>query len=142
MKTILLAACALASAASAFAQGTVIFSSYNSLGTVHYWGPSATVPDLSLQGNGPTDTPAGTTDYAGAGMLMIGAPGGLNASTTFAQLLWANGASQPLNSLVPGGQITTFRTGLYGGPNQHDHRHNRGFDTGLGCRHVCDGGLG
>ena len=79
--------------------------------TYHYWGPSATAPDLVLSGPGAGDAPAGTVGYAGAGMTMIGATGGLNASTTFAQLLWANGANQPIDSLVPGGQTTTFRTG-------------------------------
>ena len=112
MKKLILAAFALTAAVSVFAQGTVFFSSYNSLGTVHYWGPSATAPSLSLLGNGVSDTPAGTSDYAAAGMTMLGTPGtAYGASTTFAQLLYANGANQPANSLVPGGQTTTFRTG-------------------------------
>jgi hypothetical protein len=111
MRKLTLAAFAVSIAGSVFAQGTVVFSSYNYLGTVHYWGPSPTYPMLILQGNSAIDSPPGTTDYAGQGMLMIGAPGGYSAATTFAQLLWANGANQPINSLVPGGQTTTFRTG-------------------------------
>ena len=111
-RKLIVAAFALTIAGSVFAQGTVVFSSYNYLGTVHYWGPSTTAPDMSLLGNGASDTPAGTTDYAAAGMTMLGTPGSAyGAATTFAQLLWANGANQPANSLVPGGQTTTFRTG-------------------------------
>ena len=48
------------------------------------------------------------------GLSLIGSTGlygRFGAATTFAQLLWANGANQPADSLVPGGQTTTFRTG-------------------------------
>ena len=38
MRKLTLAAFALTIAGSVFAQGTVVFSSYNYLGTVHYWG--------------------------------------------------------------------------------------------------------
>jgi hypothetical protein len=41
----------------------------------------------------------------------VGLTGKYGASTTFAQLLWANGANAAESSLVPGGQTTTFRTG-------------------------------
>jgi hypothetical protein len=114
MKKLILAAFALTAAVSVFAQGTVNFGSYNSLGTVHFWGPSSTAPGLSLVGNDTSDSPAGTINYAAAGMTMIGANGlggKYGASTTFAQLLWANGAGAAETSLVPGGQTTTFRTG-------------------------------
>ena len=111
-RKLIVAAFALTTAVGVFAQGTVVFSSYNSLGTVHYWGPSTTTPALAFDGNGASDTPAGTINYAGSGMVMLGTPGQpYGAATTFAQLLWANGANQPIDSLVPGGQTTTFRTG-------------------------------
>ena len=113
-RKLIVAAFALTVAGGVFAQGTVAFSSYNSLGTVHYWVASPTAPWQSLSGNSAADSPAGTTDYEHYGMMLIGSTGTgghWGSSTTFAQLLWANGASQPLNSLVPGGQTTTFRTG-------------------------------
>ena len=142
-RKLIVAAFALTIAGSVFAQGTVVFSSYNYLGTVHYWGPSATAPDMSLLGNSATDTPAGTTDYAAAGMTMLGTPGSAyGAATTFAQLLWANGANQPANSLVPGGQTTTFRTGNTVGRISMITDTITGLDTRLGCRHVRHGGLG
>jgi len=85
-------------------------------GTSRVWGPSATVPGgLALVGNSATDNPAGTVDYEGAGLLKIGAAGGLAAATTFAQLLGANGADQPEGSLTPQGAVTTFRTGSAAG---------------------------
>lgn len=111
MKQLILATFAVTAAVSIYAQGTVTFGCYNSLGTTHFWGPSTSAPSLMLQGFGSNDSPSGTTPYAASGMIMIGAPGGLAASTTLAQLLYANGANQPASSLVPGGQTTTFRTG-------------------------------
>ena len=47
-------------------------------------------------------------------MTLIGANGSggkYGSATTFAQLLFANGAGQPESSLVPGGQTTTFSSG-------------------------------
>jgi hypothetical protein len=114
MKAIILGTFALASAASAFAQGTVIFDCYHNGSTSHFWAAGLSNANLSLIGNSAEDTPAGPIDYAAAGMFLIGAngTGGKGgAATTFAQLLWANGANAPASSLVPGGQTTTFRTG-------------------------------
>ena len=57
---------------------------------------------------------AGTNDYAAAGMSVIGAQGTggkYGGSTTFAELLFANGAGAAESSLLPGGQTTSFRTG-------------------------------
>jgi len=95
-----------------------VFGCYNQLGTTHFWGPSdpnAPWCAISLVGLGTNDSPAGKIDYAAAGLSMIGASGTggkYGSSTTFAQLLWANGANASEASLVPGGQITTFRTGV------------------------------
>jgi hypothetical protein len=114
MKAIIFGAFVLAAPASVLAQGTVIFTSYYEGSTSHFWAAGLAAPYLGLTGNGPEDTPAGTIDYAAAGMFLIGAngTGGKGgAATTFAQLLWANGANAPASSLVPGGQTTTFRTG-------------------------------
>jgi hypothetical protein len=109
MKKLILAAITLTSAASVFAQGTVIFN--NRLGGIsHVWAGGSS----QIQGNASIDTPAGSTQY-GAGYALIGTTGGLNPSTTFAQLLAAPGAGAPESSLVPSGGTTTFRTGAASG---------------------------
>jgi len=109
MKKLILAAVTVASAASVFAQGTVIFN--NRLGgTSHvYSGGSAQV-----QGNTASDNPAGSTVY-GAGYTLVGTVGGLAASSTFAQLLAAPGQNAAESSLQPSGQTTVFRTGAGAG---------------------------
>lgn len=118
MKKLIIAACAITCAVSVFAQGTVNFANRTALGINHVYGPSSSNPALILTGQGLADTPAGTVDYAGAGMALIGA-GGLTgqygATTTFAQLLAANGANAPEASLTPQGATTTFRTGTAAG---------------------------
>ena len=90
MKKLILTAFALTAAVGVFAQGTVGFGCYNALGTVHFWGPSSNNASLFMLGNGPTDSPAGTNDYVGRGMALIGAngtSGKYGSSTTLAQLL-------------------------------------------------------
>lgn len=116
MKKLILAAIALTTAAGVFAQGTVVFNNRISGSTVnqtgHVWGPG-TPPGLTLVGLGSNDSPAGTTDFAGNGMQLIGA-GGRNVqygyATTFAQLLAANGGNV-LGALTPASGVTTFRSG-------------------------------
>jgi hypothetical protein len=110
MKKLILAAITLTSAASVFAQGTVVFNNrVAGTGITHIYGGAGAV-----SGNGPTDLPAGTTDWTG--YLLIGTVGGLGGSTTFAQLLGASGASAPEASLVPSSSpATTFRTGSAAG---------------------------
>lgn len=101
------------------AQGTVWFANRIAGQTVnqttHIWGPSATAPYLSLIGLGSNDSPSGTTAFGWAsGMSLIGAHGSgghLGYATTFAQLIGAVGINQPASSLVPVGQVTTFRSG-------------------------------
>ena len=86
--------------------------------TTHIWGPYAMAPDLSLVGFGSNDTttrlaPTNTINFAAHGMTMVGQPGGLPAATTFVQLLGVDAptsALMPESSLVPVGQIATFRT--------------------------------
>jgi hypothetical protein len=110
MKKLILAAITLTTAASVFAQGTVTFNNrIAGTGTTHVWsGP------LALQGNGPSDTPAGSTDYTG--YLLIGTSGGLSATTTFAQLIGAPGAGAAESSMLPSSSPpTTFRTGAGAG---------------------------
>jgi hypothetical protein len=111
MKKLVLTAFALTTAVGVFAQGTVIFN--NRLdNTSHVYGGGAS----SVRGNAANDTPAGSTSYTG--LPLIGANGLLGtfgASTTFAQLLAANGANQAESSLLPAAGITTFRTGAAAG---------------------------
>ena len=93
-------------------QGTVFFSN-RGVTTTHVWGPSATAPWLVLSGLGVNDVPAGTTPFAASAMALIGAGGTgghYGSATTFAQLIGAVGAGQPLDTLVPVGQTTTFRS--------------------------------
>jgi hypothetical protein len=119
MKKLILTAFALTTAVSVFAQGTVIFSQRNSLGTTHVWGPSSATPTMSVMGYGPTDTvngTNGTVPFAASGLALIGANGTggkYGNATTLAQLLALNGTSGLTNepSLVPDGQTTTFKTG-------------------------------
>ena len=91
MKKLILAACALTCAASVFAQGTVVFNN-RVTGTIvtHVYGPG-TDPTQAFNGNGSTDTPAGTTSWAGFTALS-----GANYS---AQLWAAPGADQAVTSL-------------------------------------------
>ena len=122
MRKLILGACiaafTLGAGGGAFAQGTVFFGNYNALGTSHVWVPSTNAPGLSLTGNGPDDSPAGPTSYLDHGMVPVGyygSGGKWGSATTFAQLLWANGADQPESSLQPGGQTTTFKSGTLAG---------------------------
>jgi hypothetical protein len=113
MKKLILAAVTLTTAAGVFAQGTVGFNNrIVGTGTMHvYSGPGA------RSGNGPGDSPVGTTDWTG--YLLIGTVGGLGGSTTFTQLLGANGAGAAESSLVPSSSPpTTFRTGAAAGTIQ------------------------
>jgi len=119
MKKLILAAFALTTAASVFAQGTVWLNNrISAVGytqTTHIWGPSSTTPTLSLVGLGSNDNPSGTTAFGTAsGMSLIGASGSggkYGYATTFAQLIGAVGSNQAESSLVPVGQTTTFRSG-------------------------------
>ena len=118
MKKLLLAAIALTTATGVFAQGTVLLNNRISgqvvNQTTHIWGPSSTAPTLSLIGLGSNDSPAGSVNFAGSGMALIGAGGASGKygyATTFAQLIGAINSGQPEASLVPVGQTTTFRSG-------------------------------
>jgi len=112
MKKVILAAFALTTAASVFAQGTVVFNN-RSGATSHVWAGGNT----QIRGNAATgDSPAGSTSYAG--LVLIGSGGTVGqfgASTTLAQLLAAPGANQAESSLQPAIPTTTFRTGTGAG---------------------------
>jgi len=116
MKKLILAAITTACATSAFAQATIVFNN-RVTGTIltHVYGPNAANPYLSRVGNGPTDTPAGVTDWAG--FTLIGTTGGLQSGGIFASLLGAPGFGVAESTLIPasGGGVTTFRTGSASG---------------------------
>lgn len=109
MKKLIVAGITIGTAASVFAQGTVIFVNRSAGGTSHvYFGGF-----WQVQGNGTGDVPAGSVNWSG--YQLVGTIGGLPASTTFAQLLGAPGSGAPESSLVPGLPTTTFRTGAGSG---------------------------
>jgi len=109
MKKVIVTALAMTCAVGVFAQGTVAFNNRVGAGTSHvYVGGNGT----QIRGNGATDSPAGSTSYAGLALIgASGINGQYGAATTLAQLLAANGAGQPESSLVPSLGTTTFRTG-------------------------------
>lgn len=108
MKKLILGACALTVAASVFAQGTVIFNN-RVTGTLvtKVYGPSATDPAFYQSGNAATDTPGGTTSWAGWTAL--------SGAGYTAQLWAADGANQPESALQAATPTTTFRTGAGAG---------------------------
>jgi hypothetical protein len=115
MKKLILAAFALTTAASVFAQGTIAFGNkFTGTWVTHVWGPG-TVSTLSVIGIGSNDTPSGSTFVAPAGSSMIGSAGTAGhygAATTLAQLLDFNGTTANEALLVQDGATTTFRTGV------------------------------
>jgi hypothetical protein len=113
MKKLILAAITLTAAVSVFAQGTVVFVNRSASGTTHLW----YTPNLhsSMTGQGATDNPTGSTDFAGVGGVLVGTLGSpIAGPTTFGQLL-AGPAGTPESSLVPAAGIVTFRTGAASG---------------------------
>jgi hypothetical protein len=102
----------------AVGQGTVILANQIPGGpgvgiTLHIWGPSPMA--VSLIGLGSNDNPSGSTPFGSTyGMDLIGTGGSgghYGYATTFAQLIGAVGAGQPLSALVPVGLTTTFQSG-------------------------------
>ena len=103
MKKLILAAFALTTAASVFAQGTITFNT-RATGTIiqHVYAPLTANPTNSQIGNGTADFPVGATSWAGyAAIGNLGTAGLYQGATTFAQLLVGNGFDQTEASLVP-----------------------------------------
>jgi hypothetical protein len=110
MKKLILAAITTACAASAFAQGTVVFNNaVSGIISTRVYGTNASSPSVGRIGNRTTDTPAGSTDYTG--YTLVGTTGGMSGPGTFAQLLGASGFNAAESSLLPGLGVTSFRTG-------------------------------
>lgn len=120
MKKLILAAFALTTAASVFAQGTIWLGNrfaQTPAVTTHIYAPLSAADTEAITGNAATDNPIGTTLYGGR--KFIGADGNINAqygaATTLAQYVAVAGAGQPVESLQPVGQTTSFRTGTSAG---------------------------
>src|ERR1035441_9367304 len=117
MKKLILAAFALTTAASIFAQGTIIFNN-RVVGSVvtRVYAPLATAPFFSQIGNGTADTTAGATSWAGFSLIgNLGTAGLYQGATTMAELLTAPGTGATEASLVPQSPVGTFRTGAGAG---------------------------
>jgi hypothetical protein len=121
MKKLILAAFALTTAASVFAQGTVSFGSrlQSTAGnqTIHIWSPGTGASSgISVIGRGATDAPAGTAVFPDGSFIIgsTGTQGAYGAANVFAQLLAAPGAASE-SSLIPVGVTVTFRTGTPAG---------------------------
>src|ERR1035441_10666557 len=115
MKKLILAAFALTTAASVFAQGTVVLNNYEPGSVVqHVYAPLTANPTNSQIGSGSSDLPAGSTVWSA--YTLIGGAGATgdfaaaNANKIWVQLLGAPGANQAESSLQPAPGITSFRT--------------------------------
>jgi len=116
MKKLALITLALTSAASVFAQGTVVFNN-RVAGTLltHIYAPLAGSASSKQSGNGSNDTPSGATSWAGYTLLGASLAGQYGAQSTMAALLAAPGANANLSSLQPATPLSTFRTGTAAG---------------------------
>jgi PEP-CTERM motif len=119
MKKLILAAFALTTAASVFAQGTIVFNNRLAGAYVqHVYAPLAPGSSVSQIGNGTADLlggVAGSTSWAGFSLIGVALTGQYGASSTMAQLLVGNGNSQPELSLTPATPVITFRSGAAAG---------------------------
>jgi hypothetical protein len=103
MKKLLIIALALTSAAGAYAQGTIQFVNNGAGLKAPVYGINSGNPTEALQGNTSTGTPAGSTVYAGGGLV----------GTGFSAQLWGSavgGSLQPLLDTAGNSLILTFRT--------------------------------
>jgi hypothetical protein len=106
MKSILVGLAIFGIPAASLPQGTVIFNNQipGTLVTHVYVAGQFTG---AVAGNGPNDTPPGTTDYSDAALL--------SGSRWSVQIWAAPGDNQPESSLRPASPITTFLTGSQAG---------------------------
>jgi hypothetical protein len=116
MKKLILAAFALTTAASVFAQGTISFNNNISGLRTRVYAPLSSNPALSQIGNGSIDTPSGTTSWAGFAEIGAAGTGGqYGGATTLLTFLGAPNTGDQQSSLQAGAGITTFKTGAGGG---------------------------
>jgi len=122
MKKLIIAAFALTTAASVFAQGTISFLNRQAgVYVQHVYQPLANTGAnsfVSQIGNGSADLlngVAGATSWAGYSLIGVAATGQYSGSATLTALLTAPGSSQPESSLVAQSPIIAFRTGAAAG---------------------------
>jgi len=114
MKKTLILAASLAGAVGAFAQGTVNFSDLASV-TITVYAPNPAAPTVETTGNTATDTPAGSTVYAGQAIggstTGTGPTGYGNGNNFTAELFGAAGSGLAFSALSPLTQYqSTFLT--------------------------------
>jgi|ERR1051326_692906 hypothetical protein len=116
MKKLFLLAITLSSAASALAQGTVIFNN-RSGGTSHVYAPLSSTDTTRIVGQASNDSQPAGVDYGGRAAIGASGPSAqYGGFTTMSQLLGAPGADAPESSLVPQiGPAVFFRTGTAAG---------------------------
>jgi len=116
MKKLILAAFALTTAASVFAQGTILFNNSQAGLRTRVYAPLSSNPGFSQMGQGSIDTPSGSTSWAGYTLIGAAGTGGqYGGATTLTTFLAAPGTGDAASSLLAGTGITTFKTGAGGG---------------------------
>jgi hypothetical protein len=103
VKSLIVSGLCVINVASALGPGTVWFENPFLYGLSRVYLPSPANPGLVQIGNGPSERPAGTTDWAGWTPV--------SGSGFTAQLFVASGSNVPVDSLAPATPTTTFRTG-------------------------------
>jgi hypothetical protein len=105
---LILATLAFLKDTGSLAQGRVEFANRVVGVTIsHVYLPSPTTPGVVQIGNGPSDFPAGATDWTGWTPV---------SGTGFsAQLFAASGADSPVDSLAPALPVTSFGSGAFAG---------------------------
>jgi len=113
MKKLIVTSLAVVSAATVFAQGTIVFNNLEASTRFRIFAPLPGAPGTIQTGNASTDAPAGTTVWTGYTVIGASASGQYGASATMAELLAGAGLNVPESSLLPAtaGGITTFKTG-------------------------------
>jgi hypothetical protein len=117
MKKLILAAVTLTTAASVFAQGTVIFNN-RSGGTSHVYAPLSASDQTRIVGQGSNDSQPTSTDYGGRALLGSTGLGGTYGATNYLAQLLGGPAGSPEASLQPSlSAAVSFRTGTAAGGN-------------------------
>jgi hypothetical protein len=117
MKKLILAAVTLTTAASVFAQGTVIFNN-RSGGTSHVYAPLSQTDATRIVGQGSNDSQPASTDYGGRPLLGSTGLGGTYGATNYLGQLLGGPAGSPEAALQPSlSPAVSFRTGTAAGGN-------------------------
>lgn len=112
MKKLIIATFAGVCALSVFAQGTIVFNTFESTVRLHIYAPLATAPAFSQLGNGASDVPAGSNVWTAFSLIgASGLTGQYGGSSTMAELLAGQGQGAASLQPATAGGITTFHTG-------------------------------